>query len=55
METTPLAERMRPATLDEIVGQGHLVGPEGIIRKAIAGKILPVSYTHLTLPTSDLV
>jgi len=41
METTPLAERMRPATLDEIVGQGHLVGPEGIIRKAIAGKILP--------------
>lgn len=41
METTPLAERMRPATLDDIVGQGHLVGPEGIIRKAIAGKILP--------------
>ena len=41
METTPLAERMRPATLDEVVGQGHLVGPEGIIRKAIAGKILP--------------
>lgn len=41
METTPLAERMRPATLNEVVGQGHLVGPEGIIRKAIAGKILP--------------
>lgn len=41
MENTPLAERMRPATLDDIVGQGHLVGPEGIIRKAIAGKILP--------------
>lgn len=32
---------MRPSSLDEIVGQGHLVGPEGIIRKAIAGKILP--------------
>src|SRR5690606_3325493 len=41
METAPLAERMRPSSLDEIVGQGHLVGPEGIIRKAIAGKILP--------------
>lgn len=41
METTPLAERMRPSTLDEIVGQEHLVGPDGIIRKAIAGKILP--------------
>ena len=41
MESIPLAERMRPVTLDEVVGQGHLVGPEGIIRKAIAGKILP--------------
>ncbi|MEO7081323.1 MAG: AAA family ATPase, partial [Flavobacteriales bacterium] len=41
METTPLAERMRPSTLDEVVGQEHLVGPGGIIRKAIAGKILP--------------
>lgn len=41
METAPLAERMRPSTLGEIVGQEHLVGPEGIIRKAIAGKILP--------------
>ncbi len=41
METTPLAERMRPSTLDEIVGQEHLVGSSGIIRKAIAGNILP--------------
>ena len=41
METAPLAERMRPTNLDEVVGQEHLVGPEGIIRKAIAGKILP--------------
>ena len=23
----PLADRMRPRTLDEVVGQGHLVGP----------------------------
>ncbi len=41
MDTTPLAERMRPATLEDVVGQGHLVGPEGILRKAIAGHILP--------------
>jgi len=41
MDTAPLAERMRPQTLDEVVGQEHLVGKEGIIRKAIAGKILP--------------
>lgn len=31
----PLAERMRPAKLDDLVGQEHLTGPQGIIRKAI--------------------
>ncbi|MDE2391236.1 MAG: AAA family ATPase, partial [Rhodospirillales bacterium] len=25
----PLAERLRPKTLAEVVGQGHLLGPEG--------------------------
>jgi len=32
----PLAERLRPLTLDDYVGQEHLVGPEGILRKNIA-------------------
>jgi len=32
---TPLAERMRPARLEDLVGQEHLVGPNGIVRKAI--------------------
>lgn len=31
----PLAERLRPAVLDDYIGQEHLVGPEGIIRKMI--------------------
>lgn len=31
----PLPERMRPHTLDEYVGQRHLVGPGGIIRRMI--------------------
>lgn len=31
----PLAERMRPSNLDEYVGQEHLVGPDGVIRKMI--------------------
>jgi putative ATPase len=31
----PLAERMRPTTLDQLVGQEHLTGPSGVIRKAI--------------------
>src|SRR5215475_6269086 len=29
----PLAERMRPATLDEFVGQEHLLGPGRILRQ----------------------
>jgi putative ATPase len=33
--TSPLAERMRPARLEDLIGQEHLVGPNGIIRRAI--------------------
>jgi putative ATPase len=33
--TAPLAERMRPTTLNDLVGQEHLTGPNGVIRKAI--------------------
>ena len=31
----PLAERMRPSKLEDLIGQEHLVGEQGIIRKAI--------------------
>lgn len=31
----PLAARMRPKTLDDVVGQDHLVGPNGPLRKLI--------------------
>ncbi|MCH5225394.1 MAG: replication-associated recombination protein A [Muribaculaceae bacterium] len=31
----PLAERLRPAKLDDYIGQQHLVGPNGIIRRMI--------------------
>jgi putative ATPase len=31
----PLADRMRPDSLDEFVGQDHLVGPEGVLRHMI--------------------
>ena len=31
----PLAERMRPKTLDEYIGQRHLVGPGAILRQMI--------------------
>ncbi|MEG1622538.1 MAG: replication-associated recombination protein A [Alistipes sp.] len=29
----PLAERLRPRTIDEYIGQGHLVGANGVFRK----------------------
>ena len=29
----PLAERLRPQTIDEYIGQQHLVGPRGVFRK----------------------
>ncbi|HEY7288330.1 MAG TPA: replication-associated recombination protein A [Vicinamibacterales bacterium] len=32
---TPLADRMRPRTLDEFVGQSHLIGPGRALRRAI--------------------
>src|SRR6187549_1917488 len=37
----PLAARMRPSRLDDLVGQEHLVGPKGIIRQAIASGNIP--------------
>ncbi len=35
MALQPLAERLRPRTLDGYIGQQHLVGPKGIIRRMI--------------------
>ena len=36
----PLAYRMRPTNLDEVVGQSHLVGPGKIIRRMVEAKLL---------------
>ncbi|MCF7669198.1 MAG: replication-associated recombination protein A [Verrucomicrobia bacterium] len=34
-KTSPLATRMRPAGLDEVLGQDHLIGPGQLLRRAI--------------------
>ena len=34
--TAPLAERLRPARLEDVVGQEHLTGPEGAIGRMVA-------------------
>jgi putative ATPase len=41
MAATPLAERMRPNTLDELVGQEHLTGKGSILRTAIENNNVP--------------
>ncbi len=39
-QSEPLASKIRPKSLDEFIGQEHLVGPNGPLRVAIAGKHL---------------
>ena len=34
-QRAPLADRMRPRTLDEFIGQQHIVGPGKLLRRAI--------------------
>lgn len=40
MTNEPLASRMRPKNIDEIISQQHLVGPRGIIRRMVETKRL---------------
>src|ERR1700709_2561770 len=37
----PLAERMRPRTLQEFVGQAHVLGPGKLLRRVLEAKELP--------------
>ncbi len=39
--TAPLAERMRPRSFDDFVGQEHILGPERVLRRSIAADRLP--------------
>ena len=41
MSKIPLAERMRPQSLDELIGQEHLTGEGSVLRKAISQGKLP--------------
>ena len=37
----PLADRIRPQSLDEMVGQQHLLGPNGLLRRIAQSGTLP--------------
>lgn len=39
--TTPLAERLRPTSLDGYIGQEHLIGPNAVLRHAIESGHIP--------------
>lgn len=41
MAVTPLPERLRPRTLEEIAGQPHLLGPDGVLSRLLAHGHLP--------------
>ncbi len=41
MENQPLADLIRPKTLEEVVGQEHLLGKNGVLRKLIESKKIP--------------
>ncbi|HRC08085.1 MAG TPA: replication-associated recombination protein A [Miltoncostaeales bacterium] len=42
----PLAARMRPATLDDVVGHENVLGPDSPLRTAIAGDRVPSLILH---------
>lgn len=44
-DIAPLAERMRPEKIEDMVGQPHLLGPEASFRKALeSGRVFPVIF-----------
>lgn len=40
-DVSPLAERMRPSTLEDLIGQEHLVGEKGVLRQAVRSGQVP--------------
>lgn len=41
MEYRPLADEIRPESLDDVVGQGHILGPDGLLRRIIETDQVP--------------
>ena len=37
----PLADALRPTTLDEVVGQRHILGPDGLLRRIVESGRIP--------------
>ena len=44
MPYRPLADEIRPQTLDEVVGQRHILGENGLLRRVTGDSRYPLSY-----------
>ena len=43
-DDSPLAKRMRPESLDEVIGQEHIIGKEKLLYRAIKADKLSEEY-----------
>tara|TARA_B100001059_G_scaffold62436_1_gene58331 strand:- start:2519 stop:3796 length:1278 start_codon:yes stop_codon:yes gene_type:complete len=41
MQSPPLAERLRPKSLDDFIGQEHLIGNDGVLLKTLNNNVIP--------------
>ena len=41
MAYRPLADEVRPTSLDQVVGQRHILGPDGLLRRIIESGNIP--------------
>ena len=48
-DNSPLAQRMRPRNIDEVVGQRHIIGPDKLLYRAIKGTVQPLSRKFMML------
>ena len=39
----PLADEIRPKSLDDVVGQQHILGPNGMLRRIVESGKIPAS------------
>ena len=49
IQLRPLADEIRPADLDEVVGQKHILGDNGLLRRIIESGNIPNMVFYLSL------
>ena len=52
---SPLASRMRPKTLDEVVGQQHIIGKDKLLYRSRRISLVPLFFTVLREQVKQLL